>query len=97
MQPTPDFRIVFDASPNAYVLLDRQLRFVDANRAYFELTASRLDQQIGRGMFELFPNEPRQANNKSARLLRSPSSACCGPASKSDRLHLVSRREGAGR
>jgi PAS domain S-box-containing protein len=70
MQPTPDFRIVFDASPNAYVLLDRELRFVDANRAYLELTASRLEQLIGRAMFDLFPNDPGQPNNESARVLR---------------------------
>jgi len=70
MQKAPDFRIVFDASPNAYVLLDRELRFVDANRAYLALTASRLDQMIGRGLFELFPNDPGQPNNESARLLR---------------------------
>jgi hypothetical protein len=52
------------------VLLDRELPFVDANRAYLELTASQLDQLIGRGMFDLFPNEPGQPNNESARVLR---------------------------
>lgn len=70
MQKSPDFRIVFDTSPNAYVLLDRELRFVDANRAYLELVASRLDLLIGRGMFELFPHDPGEPNNESARLLR---------------------------
>jgi PAS domain-containing protein len=52
------------------VLLDRELRIVDANRAYLELTASQLDQLIGRDMFDLFPNEPGQPNNESARVLR---------------------------
>jgi hypothetical protein len=40
------------------VLLDRQLRFVDANRAYLKLRAKRLD-----------PRDPVD-NNESARLLR---------------------------
>ena len=70
MRLTPDFRIVFDASPNAYMLLDRELRFVDANRAYLELTATRLDQLLGRGMFDQFPHDPGDPNNESARLLR---------------------------
>src|SRR5262245_1128411 len=70
MRLTPDFRIVFDASPNAYMLLDRELRFVDANRAYLDLTATSLERLIGRGMFELFPHDPEQPNNANARLLR---------------------------
>lgn len=70
MRLTPDFRIVFDASPNAYMLLDRELRFVDFNRAYLDLTALRREQAIGRCIFDLFPHDPDDPNNASARLLR---------------------------
>jgi PAS domain S-box-containing protein len=70
MQRPPDFRIVFESSPNAYMLLDRELRYVDANHAYLELTASNREQLIGRCIFDLFPHDPADPNNTNARLLR---------------------------
>ncbi|MET0391166.1 MAG: ATP-binding protein [Polyangiales bacterium] len=65
-----DFRAVFDASPNAYMLLDRELRYVYANRVYLQLTGSDLASLVGRHVFDLFPNDPDDPNNRSARLLR---------------------------
>ncbi|UJR84544.1 response regulator [Sandaracinus amylolyticus] len=61
---------IFDASPNAYMVLDRELRYVAANEAYLRITASRLEDLIGRGIFEVFPHDPEQPDNDSARLLR---------------------------
>jgi signal transduction histidine kinase len=52
------------------MLLDRQLRFVDANHVYLQLTAKRLDEIIGHSVFELFPNDPTDPNNRSAMQLR---------------------------
>src|SRR5262245_17862330 len=66
----PDFRIVFEASPNAYMLLDRELRYVEANAAYLELVAATRDTLLGRCIFDLFPHDPGDSNNTSARLLR---------------------------
>lgn len=59
----------FDASPNAYMVLDRQLRYVAANPSYLAVTASRWEDICGRVIFDLFPNEPDDPANEPRRLL----------------------------
>ena len=49
------FDAIFQGSPNAYMVLDRDLRYIEANHAYELLTGLRREQLIGRGLFELFP------------------------------------------
>jgi len=61
----PDFGALFRALPSPHMILDRSLRFVDANEAYCKTTERRLDELIGRGLFEMFPNP-----GESGRLLR---------------------------
>lgn len=65
-----DFAGLFDLAPNAYMVVDRDLRYVAANQAYLRETASRREDLLGRTIFELFPNDPNDPNNKSARMLR---------------------------
>ncbi len=65
-----DFAAVFDASPNAYMLVDRDLRCVAANRAYLAVTGATLDDLIGQLLLERFPNDPNDPNNASAQQLR---------------------------
>ncbi|MBO6940249.1 MAG: PAS domain-containing protein [Deltaproteobacteria bacterium] len=65
-----DFEAVFDASPNAYMLVDRDLRYVAANRAYLAVTGATLDDLIGQLLLERFPNDPDDPNNASAQQLR---------------------------
>jgi PAS domain S-box-containing protein len=65
-----DFRALFDASPNAYMLLDTELRFVAANRAYLELTASRSEDLLGHALFDVFPHDCADPENANAKLLR---------------------------
>ncbi|HEX8699731.1 MAG TPA: response regulator [Myxococcaceae bacterium] len=69
MSATPDFQALFTRSPNPYMLLDRELRFVAANEAYLRVTASRLEELLGRYLFDVFPHDPGNPNNPSARLL----------------------------
>ncbi len=64
-----DFAAVFEASPNAYMLLDRELRYVAVNRAYLRVTASRAEDLLGRHILEAFPNEPEDPDNDSSRRL----------------------------
>ena len=54
MLDTIDFKLLFEASPNPYMLLDRELRYVAANQAYLRVTASRLEDIVGRHVFEAF-------------------------------------------
>jgi PAS domain S-box-containing protein len=68
--PPPDFGQLFRHSPNPYMVLDRELRFVAANDAYLRVTASRLEELLGRYIFDLFPHDPANPNNENARMLR---------------------------
>ena len=52
------------------MLLDRNLRFVAANAAYLRAVSLRREDVIGRLLFEVFPHNPDDPNNASARLLR---------------------------
>lgn len=65
-----DFEQLFQRSPNAYMLLDRELRYVAANAAYLRVTATRLEDLLGRRIFDVFPNDPDNPNNESVQLLR---------------------------
>jgi PAS domain S-box-containing protein len=67
----PDFEQLFRLSPNPYMVLDRELRYVAANDAYLRVTGSRLEDILGRNVFEAFPNDPEEPNNASVRLLQS--------------------------
>jgi PAS domain S-box-containing protein len=64
------YRAVFEASPNPYMLLDRELRFVAANPAYLRATGTTTEALIGRHLFEAFPHDPHDPRNENARLLR---------------------------
>jgi PAS domain S-box-containing protein len=65
-----DFQSIFEASPNAYMLLDRNFRFVAANAAYLRATGAEVDTLIGRELFEAFPHDPADPENRNSRLLR---------------------------
>jgi PAS domain S-box-containing protein len=52
------------------MVLDPQLRFVAANEAYLQVTGRRLEELIGRNLFEAFPHDPANPANESAALLR---------------------------
>jgi PAS domain S-box-containing protein len=70
MPAAVDFRALFQHSPNAYMVLDPQLRFVAANDAYLHVTGRRRDELIGRNLFDAFPHDSADPKNESARLLR---------------------------
>ncbi|MHA7633549.1 response regulator [Corallococcus sp. M7] len=70
MQAPFDFQKLFELSPNPYMLVDRELRYVTANTAYLRVTASRLEDLVGRTIFEAFPHDPDDPANASIRMLR---------------------------
>lgn len=53
--PKLDFEAIFNASPNAYLLLSTELVLVDVNSAYLLATGRRREELIGRGVFKVFP------------------------------------------
>ena len=55
--PALDFAALFRTLPSPYMVLDRELRFVEANDAYCATTEVPREQLIGRRLFDLFPND----------------------------------------
>lgn len=53
-----DFQFLMAASPNAYVLLDREFRIVWMNDAYLAATMRTREDITGRLMFDAFPSDP---------------------------------------
>lgn len=57
--PTPvDFEVLFNTAPNLYLVLDPSFQIVAVNDAYCRATMTVRDQMIGRGLFEVFPDNP---------------------------------------
>ncbi|MFZ5655470.1 MAG: PAS domain-containing protein [Pseudomonadota bacterium] len=67
---TVPFDALFQHSPNAYMVLDRDLRYVEANHAYELLTGHARQALIGRGLFELFPGTVNEDGTSQAAILR---------------------------
>lgn len=51
------FQGLFDASPNPYLVLDRELNIASANRAYLDSTNRTLDDIVGRWAWDAFPTD----------------------------------------
>lgn len=66
MAVNTDFKTIFDQSPNAYLILTPDLRIVDANIAFLQGTASRIEDIVGKDAFEVFPHDPFDPGNASA-------------------------------
>jgi len=56
--PDHAFRALFDASPNPYLVLDRRLEIVGANRAYLDATGRSLQEITARPFWDPFPADP---------------------------------------
>jgi PAS domain S-box-containing protein len=60
-----DFEALFEDSPNPYTVLDRDLTYVAANRAYREVTGRSAEELIGRRITDVFPHNPADPRNES--------------------------------
>jgi PAS domain-containing protein len=54
----PDFRALFESVPGLYLVLDADLRIVAASDAYLAATMTRRAAILGRGIFDVFPDNP---------------------------------------
>jgi signal transduction histidine kinase len=54
----PDFRVLFEAAPALLLVLDPDLRIVAVSDDYLEATMTRREEIVGRGIFEVFPDNP---------------------------------------
>ncbi|MCH2241749.1 MAG: PAS domain-containing protein [Aquabacterium sp.] len=62
---------LFSISPNPYMVLNRDLVYVDANDAYLRVTGRRREEVIGRHIFDAFPGDPDDPQDSAAVLRQS--------------------------
>ncbi|HEY1386447.1 MAG TPA: PAS domain-containing protein [Dongiaceae bacterium] len=55
---TPDFRALFEGAPNLYLVLMSDLTIVAVSDAYCRATMTSRDSILGRGLFDVFPDNP---------------------------------------
>jgi PAS domain S-box-containing protein len=67
---TLSFDALFRHSPNAYMVLDRELRYIEANDAYALLCGVPRDALIGRYLFDVFPGGVEADGTSHADVLR---------------------------
>jgi signal transduction histidine kinase/CheY-like chemotaxis protein len=53
-----DFRSLFESAPALYLVLDPELRIVAVSDAYARATMTVREEILGRGIFEVFPDNP---------------------------------------
>src|SRR5919204_6446395 len=53
-----DFRSLFESAPDCYLVLDPELVIVAVSDAYLRATITRREDILGRGLFEVFPDNP---------------------------------------
>jgi signal transduction histidine kinase/DNA-binding response OmpR family regulator len=63
-----DFKALFDASPNPYMVLDTTLTIVAANDTYLRMTGRALDELTGMYVWDAFPRPPGEAGRQQAEL-----------------------------
>lgn len=70
MLPTPDFHALFESAPGLYLVLTPGLKIVAVSDAYLHVTMTRREEILGRGLFEVFPDNPDDPHAPSVRNLR---------------------------
>lgn len=65
-----EYQRLFDAAPGLYLVLDPQLRIVAVNQAYARATMTRREEILGKGIFEVFPDNPDDPGTEGVRNLR---------------------------
>jgi signal transduction histidine kinase/CheY-like chemotaxis protein len=54
----PDFKALFESGPALYLVLDPDLTIVAVSDAYLSATMTKRPEIIGRGLFDVFPDNP---------------------------------------
>lgn len=56
--PVPDFRLLFESAPGLFLVLTPDLRIVAVSDAYLSATKTQRSAILGRGIFDVFPDNP---------------------------------------
>ena len=72
LRPSPDFQQLFEKSPGANLVLapDADFSIVAVSDAYLRATLTTREGIVGRGLFEVFPDNPADPNATGTRNLR---------------------------
>jgi signal transduction histidine kinase/DNA-binding response OmpR family regulator len=54
----PDFKVLFESAPGLYLVLDPDLNIVAVSQAYLDATMTKRALILGRGIFDVFPDNP---------------------------------------
>jgi two-component system, cell cycle sensor histidine kinase and response regulator CckA len=68
---TLDFQALFQATPGLYLVLTPDLTIVEVSDAYLRATMTKREDIVGRGVFEVFPDNPDDSAATGERNLRS--------------------------
>jgi two-component system sensor kinase FixL len=67
----PDYRALFAAAPGLYLVLTPDLTIAGASDAYLKTTMTEREAIVGRGLFDVFPDNPDEAGATGVTNLRS--------------------------
>lgn len=65
-----DFKLLFESSPSLFMVLDPNFNIIALSDQYVAATMIQRDYAIGRGLFEVFPDNPNDPNATGTRQLR---------------------------
>jgi PAS domain S-box-containing protein len=65
-----DFQAIFDSSPDLYLVLDTDLNIIGVSNAYLNATMVKRNEIMGRGIFDVFPDNPNDPEATGVRNLR---------------------------
>src|SRR5262249_25060111 len=66
----PDFRVLFEAAPGLYLVLRPDFSIVAVSEAYLQATMTNREDILGRGVFDVFPDNPDDPHADGVRNLR---------------------------
>ncbi len=67
---TLNFQRLFESAPGLYLVLEPDFRIVASSEAYLAATMTRLDDIVGRNIFDVFPDNPDDPHADGTRNLR---------------------------
>ena len=59
--PQPDFKVLFESAPGAYLVLSPELIIVAVSDGYLQATMTKRKQIIGQHLFHVFPDNPNDS------------------------------------
>jgi signal transduction histidine kinase/CheY-like chemotaxis protein len=73
----PDFRDLFQSLPALFVILTPDLRIAAASDAWLAATLTKREQIVGRGLFDVFPDNPDDPAAQGGKTLRASLARVC--------------------